>query len=154
MAIEINNLDKSFGPAGSISGVTIFIVGLILTYFSLSGLIFVLFGAFVGFTSTSTLIDYDKKRLKFSNNLFGFIHTGQWIDVKPDMKIEIKKSNKAWRAYSRGSRSVDFVSKDFRLFLVDANNKPIMPIMKAKLLDTAEIELESLAIRLGLIIED
>ncbi len=148
--IKNYRLDKSFGPVGAVAGVTIFFTGLILTYFSLVGPIFILFGAFVGFTSTSTLIDYDRKRLKYSNNLFGFIQIGQWINLESNMTIEIKKSNKAWRTYSRGSRSVDIVNKDYRLILIDSNNKQIMPLMKTPSLDSAKAEFESLANLLGL----
>ena len=145
-----NKLDKAFGPIGTIAGITIFIVGLYLTYSSLSGLFLIILGAFVGFTSTSTIIDFDKKRVRFSNNLFGIIPTGHCINIESSMIIEIKKSNKTWRAYSRGSRSIDITSNDFRLVLFDRNQKQIMPLMKAHSLDSAKTELESLAAQLGL----
>ena len=150
MMIKNNTLDKSFGPVGAIAGVTIFMAGLILIYFSLSGLVFILFGAFVGFTSTSTLVDYDKKRFKYSNNLFGLIRTGRWISIKPEMRIGIKPSRRAWRTYSKSNRTLDLVDKDFRLILYGENNKQIMPIMKTNSLDSAKIELESIAVQLGL----
>lgn len=145
-----NKLDKSFGPIGTIAGITIFVVGVILIYFSLSGLFLILIGAFVGFTSTFTTIDIDNKRVRFSNNLFGIIKTGQWIKLESNMKIEIKQSNKTWRAYSRGNRSVDITDKDFRLFLINENNKQIMPLMKTISLEKAKTELESLTSLLGL----
>ncbi len=149
--IQINKLDKSFGPIGTIAGVTLFLVGLIVTFFSLSGLFLILIGAFVGFTSTSTLIDFDLKQVRFSNNLFGVIQTGKWITIEPSMKIDIKPSKRTWRAYSRGSRSVDITDKDFRLILYDENNKQIMPIMKTHSLESAKNEFESLKTRLKLI---
>lgn len=145
-----NKLDKSFGPVGTIAGITIFVVGVILIYFSLSGAFLILIGAFVGFTSTCTIIDLDNKRVRFSNNLFGIIKTGQWIKLEPSMKIEIKQSNKTWRAYSRGNRSVDITDKDFRLFLINENNKQIMPLMKTISHEKAKTELESLTSLLGL----
>ncbi len=145
-----NKLDKSFGPIGTIAGITIFVVGVILIYFSLSGLFLILIGAFVGFTSTSTTIDLDNKRVRFSNNIFGIIKTGQWIKLESSMKIEIKQSNKTWRAYSRGNRSIDITDKDFRLLLINENNKQIMPLMKTISLEKAKNELESLTSLLGL----
>ena len=99
-------------------------------------------GAFVGFTSTSTLIDFDKKRIRFSNNIFGIISIGRWIAIQADMKIGIKKSNKVWRAYSRSNRTLDIVSNDYILILYDSKGKEIMPLYKSDNLDTAKLNLD------------
>jgi hypothetical protein len=149
--MKINNrLDKTFGPVGTSAGVILFVAGLVLTYSHLTGLILVLIGAFVGFSSTSTLIDYDKKRVKFSNNLLGIIRLGKWILIDPSMKIGIKDSNVTWRAYSRGNTALDITSKDFRIILLDAENREIMPVKKARSYDSAKMECETIRDRLGL----
>jgi len=148
--ITKNKLDKSFGPAGTSAGIFMFIAGIVVTFYSFTGLILVLIGAFVGFTSTSTMIDNDKKRIKFSNNLFGFIKTGQWIDIKPEMKLGLKKSNRVYRAYSRSNRTLDIDSKDIRLILYGADYKQIMPIKKFDSLDIAKVELKKSGNQLGL----
>ena len=70
-------LDKSFGPTGVIAGIILLIVGIILTPFQASGLFLILIGSFVGLSSTSTIVDYEKKRIKFSNNLFGIFSVGK-----------------------------------------------------------------------------
>jgi hypothetical protein len=145
-----SKLDKSFGPSGTFAGYTIFIIGLITTYSNLGGLILVLVGAFMGFSSTSTLIDLDKKRIKFSNNLFGFIKTGKWIDIDPTMKIGIKESNVTWTTFSRSNRSIDTVKKDFRIVLCDSTETEIMEISKSKSLETVMVQLENLSRQLGL----
>lgn len=132
------------------AGITIFVVGIILVFFSLSGLFLILLGAFVGFSSTSTLIDFDKKRIKFSNNLFGIIKAGKWLDISTDMKIGIKKSNKTWRTFSQGSRTLDISNQDFRIILYDSANNQIMPVKKSVTLDSAKIEIEKLSNQLGL----
>lgn len=144
-----NPLDKSFGPVGTTAGIFLFIAGLILVFFSFSGFLALVFGAFVGFTHTCTLIDYDRKRIKFSNNLFGFIRTGQWISIVSDMKIGIEKSNRSWRAYSRGNETLDMSVKDYRLIIFDLTGKKIMPIKKTQTLDDAKIELELFAKQFG-----
>lgn len=148
--ITNNRLDKSFGPVGTYAGVIVFIAGIIMTLFSYSALILVFFGAFVGFTSTCTLINYDKKRIKFSNNLFGIIKIGHWINIEQDMKIGIKKSDLIWTAYSQTNRTLDIPNKDYRIVLYDSDNKEIMPIKKTKTLDSAKIVLETLHNQLGL----
>ena len=144
-------LERSFGPVGSFSGMILFVVGLILTFFYFSGLILVLVGAIVGFSSTSTMIDYGKKRIKFSNNLFGLIKPGRWISIETDMKIGIKKSDIMWRAYSRGNRTLDIDNKGFRITLLSSNNKEIMEIKKADSLESAKLDQETLNKRLGLL---
>lgn len=148
--ITNNKLDKSFGSVGTSAGMFLFIAGLILTCLYFSGLILVLIGAFVGFTSSSTLIDYGKKRVKFSYNLFGFVRTGKWLQIEPSMKIGIRESNQTFRTYSRGNRTLDITQKDFRLFLFDFNKREMMPIKKTDSLVAAKIELEIECTRLGL----
>ena len=144
-----NNLDKPFGPMVSFAGIVMFIAGLIATYFALTGLILVFVGAFLGFTSTSTLLDTDKKRIKFSNNLFGILPVGKWIDIKPEMKIGLKKMHRGYRTYSRSNRMLDVHSKDIRIMLYGADNKQIMPIRKFDSLNSAKTELESLSKQFG-----
>ena len=148
--IENNKLDKSFGSVGSTSGIILFIAGLILVYFYFSGLILILIGAFVGFSSTSTMIDYEKKRIKFSNNLFGLIKIGRWISIEPDMKIGVRRSNFMWRSYSNGNRTLDIADNDFRIILLGSNNKEIMEIEKADSLDSAKLVQEKLNNEMGL----
>jgi hypothetical protein len=145
-----NKLDKAFGPVGNSAGIFLFVAGLFITYFSFTGLILVLIGAFVGFTSTSTSIDFDNKRLRFSNNIFGIIPVGQWISIQSGMKIDIKKSNKVWRAYSRSNRTLKIADNDFRLILYDSNGKEIIPLQKAKNLDSAKLNLDALRKQLGI----
>ena len=91
---------------------------MIVSYNTLSGLILVLIGAFIAFTTTSTLIDTDKKRIKFSNNFLGIIGIGQWIDLEVEMKIGLKNIHKGYRTYSRSNRTLDIHNKDIRIVLM------------------------------------
>jgi hypothetical protein len=148
--IENNKLEKSFGPVGTSAGSILFIAGLVLILYHLTGLILVVIGAFVGFSSTSALIDYERKRARFSNNLFGIIKTGRWLSIEPGMKIGIKKSNLTWRAYSGGNRALDLVDTDYRITLFDSGNKEIMQLKKTKSKETAITEREAMGNKLGL----
>lgn len=145
-----NKLDIAFGPFGSSTGFFLFIGGIIATYFSMFGLIIVIIGAFAGFTSTSTFIDSDNKRIKFSNNLFGFISVGKWIDIKPQMKIGLKKSHKGYRAYIRGTQPVGIHINDIRIYLYGPDNKLIMPVKKINSYASSKRELSELSNLLGL----
>ena len=122
--------DKSLVPVASFSGILIFIAGLIATYFSLTGLILVLLGAFIGFTNSSTTIDAKNKKVRFSNNIFGIIKTGKWIDVDKDMQVGIKQDNKVYRTYSRSNRALDLKVHNTILYLFDNKGNPMLPIMK------------------------
>jgi hypothetical protein len=148
--IKEYKLDKSFGPVGTIAGVTVFVVGIVLICFSISGLFLIAIGAFVGFSSTSTLIDSDNKKVRFCNNLFGIIKVGKWITIETNMSVGIKQSNRTWRAYSRGSRSVDITDKDFRIILFDSKGVQIIPLTKALTLESAKEEADLLSAQLGL----
>ena len=145
-----SKLDKAFGPSGTFAGYTIFVIGILTTYSNWGGLLLVLVGAFMGFSSTSTLIDLDKKKLKFSNNLFGFIQTGKWIDIDTTMKVGIKESNITWTTFSRSNRSIDTVKKDFRIAIYDSEEKEIMEISKHDSLESAMKKLKIIGEKLGL----
>lgn len=145
-----NKLDKSFGPSGTFAGYIIFVVGLVTTYSNWAGILLVLIGAFMGFSSTSAIIDATGKRIMFSNNLFGFIRTGKWIDLNATMKLGIKESNITWTTFSRSNRSIDTVRKDFRIALCDSDENVIMEISKKDSLESAMNELEILSWKLGL----
>jgi len=145
-----NKLDKSFGPVGSFAGIIVFLAGLGSLYFSWFSIILVLFGTFVGFTYSSTEIDFDQKRVRFLNNLFGVIKIGQWMNIKPDMKIGIAKSRKIWKTYSRGNRELEIENEDYRLVLYDSLGRKLMPIRKTGDLITAKHELEVICNRLSI----
>lgn len=147
-----NRLDKSFGPVGTFAGFILFIAGIVLAYFYFSAAFLILIGGFVGFTSTSAIIDYDKRRIKFSNDIFGIIPSGKWVQILPNMKICIKESNQTYRAYSQGNRTLDIDKKDFRLILLDFENNEIMPIKRFSTLDLARAEHETIGNQLGLVI--
>lgn len=146
----INNLDKSFGPTGSFAGYFLILAGLVATYTTLFGLILVVLGSLLGFTVTCTIIDFENRRVKFSEKLFGILPTGKWVDITPGMKIGIKESNMIWTAYSRSNRSIDIDSHDFRLLLFDAEGNEIMPIQKTNSLDSARAAMELLCKKLEL----
>jgi len=146
--ITNNKLDKSFGPVGTTAGIVLFVVGIITIFSSLYGLILIVLGAFVGFTSTSTFIDFEKKRIKFSNNIFGIIQTGKWIPVEPTMKIGVQESNVTWSAFSQGNRNLNIEQKDFRILLYDSENREILTLMKIGSMESAKVEMEILCNKL------
>ena len=146
-----NKLDKSFGPSGAFAGYTILIIGIVTTYTNWGGLLLVVVGALMGFSSTSTVIDTDKKRIMFSNNLFGIIQTGKWMDIDDTMKVGIKESNVTWTTFSRSNRSIDTMNKDFRIVLCDSDEKEIMEISKSDSFNSATSQLETISRQLGLI---
>ncbi len=137
-----NKLDKAFGPVGSSTGMFMFVGGIVATYYSLIGIILLILGAFVGFTSTSTILDTVKKRVKFSNNLFGIIPNGKWIDIIEGMSLGIKKSHAGYRTYSRSNRHMDIHINDTRIVLLNTRKKQIMQIAKFNSAEDAKNELE------------
>jgi hypothetical protein len=141
-------LDKSFGPVGSFSGIIVFIAGLGALWFSGFALVLILIGAFVGFSYSSVEIDFAGKRVRFLNNLFGIIKTGQWSNVKSDMKIGILKSRKTWSTFSSGNRRLDIPSEDYRLVLFNAFGEKLMLVKKSDDLNTARKEQDDICERL------
>jgi hypothetical protein len=148
--IKINRLDSSFGPVGKYAGLTLFLVGLFVSYSSYLGLILILLGSFIGFSITCTLIDSERKRVKLSNCLFGIIRTGKWIQVESTMKVGLRESNITWSAFSQGNRPLEITNSDFRLTLMDVNNVEIMELKKFNSFDSAQENQVELANKLGI----
>jgi len=148
--ITKNRLDKSFGPVGTSTGIFMLLAGCFATYYSLAGIILILLGAFIGFTSTSTLLDPEKKRMKFSNNLFGIIRVGKWVYISPEMKIGLKKIHRGYRTYSRSNRTLDIQSRDIRIILYGGDNKKILTIGKFNSKESAKSDLQNLSAQFGL----
>jgi hypothetical protein len=147
---EYNKLDTTFGPVGRFAGLFLLSAGIVITFYSLSGLIIMLAGALFAFTSSVCIIDYGKKKLKLSNSLFGVIPIGKWIVIEPAMKIGIKGSKKVWRTYSRSNRTLDIPDNDFRLILYDSVDKPLIPVRKTNTLEDAKTEQQKLSIKFGI----
>ena len=101
-----------------------------------------LFGAFIGLTTTCTQID-DVKSIKYFTKLFGIIPIEEkWVYLTSDMKLGLKKSTKKWRAYGGTTNSILISSSDLRIILYNGKNREIVPVKKVKF---AENELEKLS---------
>jgi hypothetical protein len=121
--------EKSFGPVASFSGILIFLAGLAAVFYSLTGIVLIFLGAFIGFTYSGTSIDYENRRVMFSNNLFGIINTGKLISINDQMKIGISSAKKVYRTYSRSNRTLDIKVSRKKAILIDKNGKAIIPLM-------------------------
>lgn len=147
---ETYTYSRSFGPTASFSGMIIFAAGLISVYFNLTGLVLILLGAFVGFTYSGTTIDFQDRKVRFFNNLFGIIRVGKWINITNTMKIGMKRSNKNYRTYSLSNRKLDINMKELEIILLDAGGNPLMKLKEIKNKEKCQEEMEDLSSRLGL----
>ena len=143
-------LDKTFGPFGSSTGFFLFIGGIIATWFSAFGLILAFIGAFASFTTTGTTIDTEKKKIRYSDNLFGIIPVGKWVDIKQDMSLGLKKFHRGFVGYIRGTQPLGIHENDTRIVLYDSDNKQIMQVKKVKSYEKSGDELTELTRLLGL----
>ncbi|MBN1186064.1 MAG: hypothetical protein JXB49_27530 [Bacteroidales bacterium] len=144
-----NKLDKAFGPVGTSAGLFLGIAGIVFTIlYAWSALSLFVIGAFVGLTNTSAKIDIDNKRVKLSNNIFGCISLGKWVEVNTKMKLGILDSSMIWRAYSRSNRKLDISQKDIRIILYSSTMQQIMPLMKTNTKESAKENLEKLCTQL------
>lgn len=146
-----NKIEKPFGPGGSWTGIFMFIAGIIITYFSLIGLILVILGAFIGFTSISTIIDVNNRKVKSVSYIFGIIPIGKWIEIEYGMKLGLKKIHRGYSTSTRG-HSLNVHTNDIRIILYSFNDEQIMSIKKIDSIDNAKKELEQLSHQLELVI--
>ena len=137
-------IEKIFSPAVSFGGIFMFVLGLIISFFDIKGLTLVIFGGFMGLSSSGSTIDYANRKIRKVDFLFGFISIGKWVQIDDTMQIGIKKNKKSWKVHSRSNRTMDYSIKDIRIILCDKNRKEILPIMKVKNYDKAKEKIETL----------
>jgi len=147
--IKYYKLDKTFGPVGTIAGVTLFIAGIITILYSLGGIVLIVLGAFVGFTSSGTYIDIENRRVKSITKLFGIIGAGKWINIDENSSIEIQKSDVVWRTYSKSNRTIDIADKYYYVMLYKSR-KDSVPLIRTTSLSTANSEAQALIQKLGI----
>jgi len=145
-----NNLDKTFGPFGSSTGFFLIPGGAVATYFSPFGILIVLAGAFAAFTTTSTIIDTDKRRMRHCDNLFGLIPAGKWVDLRSGMKLGLKRASRGFVGYIKGTEPVEIRTRDIRIYLFDEENKPLIPVNKYDSAEKAREGLREMASQLGM----
>ena len=148
--ITVNRFDKFFGPVGSAAGLFLLLAGIGLAFIELSALLLVPCGLFFAYTHCSTTIDFQNKKVRFSNNLVGVFKFGKWIDINSEMYIDIHRNNKVYRTYSRGNRALDIKTHQFEVVLYNRENKRILPLMFSKNLEHAKEATKEIAIRLEL----
>lgn len=147
----VNTLEnRSFGPFASATGLSMFVIGAVLAFFHLSAIILVIIGAFIAFTSTRTIIDTEKRRVRHADFLFGVIPTGKWLNIRDDMKLGLRKVRRGYTGYIRVNQPMDIKYLDIRIFLYDAANKTIMPLKSVMPGESEQDELKAMASLLGL----
>lgn len=148
-----NKLDRTFGTVGAFAGVVIFLFGIYACFYSWIGLTTIIVGVFLAFTHTSTKIDFENRKAKFSNNIFGIFSVGFWTDIKPEMNIRIQKTIKVQTSLSMSNRKNTEIFKDYRIMLVNESGTAIMALQKFELKEDAEKELEKMSKKLNISIQ-
>jgi uncharacterized membrane protein YgaE (UPF0421/DUF939 family) len=122
--------EKTLGPSATAAGIFLILVGIVTSFFYITALVLVILGAFTALTDSSTTIDPENKRMRFSNNIFGIIKIGPWVDIKPEMKASVINETRIYRTYSRSNQQTDIKRKDDYLYLCNKQGKPILPVKK------------------------
>jgi hypothetical protein len=148
-SIEKNMLDMVFGPTGSFAGIIIFIAGLVMIYYSMTALIMAGFGAFVAFSFSGAMIDYDRRRVKFQLMLFGLIPLGKWIQLSGEENLKVELYSRSYRTYSRANIPLDIKRADYRVFILHPSGKFRFPLRKFKTRQEAVEAAQDIANRLG-----
>ena len=146
-----NKLDKVFGPFGSFAGIVILLFGIYAVFYSWIGLTTIVVGAFLAFSNTGSIIDFENKKIKFSNNLFGLISIGYWIEVKPNMNLKVLNVSKVNTTNSQCNKTSVSKSQDYRIILFSADDKQLMVLKKFKVKEDASKELVEYGKKLDLV---
>ncbi len=147
MSAPVRNfkIDKLFGPSFSFSGYAFIVAGLLTVRFSPSSIALVIVGALISFTTTGTLIDTDKRRIKSYTMLFGIVRAGHWIEIENSYIFKISKSKRRYTTYSRANLANNLYISDIKLELaMPATGKKII-VNRYKYYEDASREMNELS---------
>lgn len=141
---EDYRIGKLFGQTAVYAGYSLIVFGVIIVYFSLTGLILIFAGLFMALTCEGTIIDFDKRRLKSYTSLFGLIKTGKWYSVDHFARFSIYSSKRSSTTYSRGNVPLTLKSQDIRLALISKDGSKKIVINKYSSFEAARREMNEL----------
>lgn len=139
-----NRIDKLFGQSGTYAGYSFIVIGFIIAFFDLTGLILVAAGMFMALTYEGTIIDYDSRKIKSYTCLFGLFKIGRWHNADEFKQFKIYRSRRSSTTYSRGNIPLTVRSSDVRLALLNASGKLRIIINKYETFESARIEMSEL----------
>jgi hypothetical protein len=148
MGLCNNNHGKFFGPVQVYMGYTFIVLGLTCSIYSLTILLLVIPGAFLAFTFTGTIIDFENKKVRPYTNLFGIFRTGKWIAVSRFSGFKIIKSNRRYTSYSRGNVQLDMNFSDISLLLINRNGREKVILKRYKSFQESRADMEELKMSL------
>ena len=148
MIIE-NKLDKSFGSVGSFAGYILLLAG-ILTIRVRIGFLLLILGAFLAFSHTGVQIDTERKRIRFYNNLLGFLKIGAWSRLDKFTSLKVAENKRQEQAFSKGNRTLNIEHRDFRVFLISQKKQARVAVKKCKSEEEANEEARELGFQLGI----
>ncbi len=135
---------KFFGPSLSYSGLVFIGTGVFISFMHLSALLLIIPGFFLAYTSNGTLVDLSQKRVLSYTLLFGFIRTGNWVDISQFTRFSIVKMTGRYTSYSRANVRFDMNVTDVRLLLVNHNKTKKVIINKYRTYEEAQKEMNEL----------
>lgn len=147
-------LDKSFGPPGSFTGYFILLVGLITVFASWSGLVLIVLGSFMAFSTSGCMIDCDNFKIRFTDNLWGIFKVGKWQYIHPRTQIGVNHARMMYRVSSISNHNIDVSDPDWRVYLYDGVDRRGKAICKFKNRVDAERELIRLSEALNIPIRE
>ena len=147
--------DKSFGPSGGFAGYFLMGVGVFTIFLSISGAVLLLLGSFMAFSASGCSVDVDHFRIRFTNNLWGFIKVGKWQYVHRKMQLGLSHARMAYQVHSLSNRTISVTDPDWRVNIYDGEkSRKGKTICKFKNRDDAEEALARLSELLDLSIRN
>ena len=144
-----NKLDYSFGKPGIFAGVILMVLGGIVIL-HIWPVVLVFMGAFMTFTHSGVQMDTEKGKIRLYQNLFGIIKSGKWRPVIQYTGLTIIPVKRLTKVMSLSNRSTTLEQEDIRIFLLDKNHKPDIPVKKCKSLADGQDRMDELSLWLKL----
>lgn len=141
---EEYRLGRLFGQALIYAGYFLIVSGVIISCFSIGGLLLVLAGIFAVFTYEGTIIDFERRRLKNYICLFGWVKAGRWYSVDHFRKFTIYTKGRRSTGRSRRNAPSNLTDRNIRLALVSRDGSRKIVVNRYDTFDAARREMNEL----------
>ena len=131
----------------------ILLVGLITVFASWSGLVLIVLGSFMAFSTSGCMIDCDNFKIRFTDNLWGIFKV-KWQYIHPRTQIGVNHARMMYRVSSISNHNIDVSDPDWRVYIYDGVDRRGKAICKFKNRVDAERELIRLSEALNIPIRE
>lgn len=140
-----NKIENILPAPGIFAGYVMLGLGILILFsYPLGGLVLLMAGIFISFSTSGVQIDPRERQIKDYTKCFG-IAFGKWENIEIYKDISVLSTRQTYTAYSRANVSMTDAEKFYDVYLLDTTHRKKMKVKRCKGQEEALKEAQLLA---------